>query len=244
MAQFKLFDTDLHWVISEKKHGNMSFFHDDINQVIANRDKFFMSHLPSSTGLAIMQVNHGNGIKLVNDADVGRGVSDLESAIPVDGLITSSSQISLGLLTADCLPLVFYDQLHKVLGLAHCGWKNLDINFVSTFVDTLVSVGATADSMKVGIGPAIHKVSYIKKNPDQLQDKKWQPWLTSVNQDTYSIDLIGFAHQQLLDSGIHREHIYITTIDTYTSNEYFSHALANADNEVTNGRFLTVVTMS
>lgn len=73
-------------------------------------------------------------------------------------------------------------------------------------------------------GPAIHKTSYKKPDPEQKNDPSWIPFLSRNDKDgLYSIDLIGYTVHQLTQSGIPKENITIHSEDTVTSSAYFSH---------------------
>ena len=77
-----------------------------------------------------------------------------------DALVTSDNTIVLGITTADCLPIIFYDQKNKIIGIAHAGWKGLFNGVIQNTVKKMISLGAQKKSIKSIIGPCIRVKSY------------------------------------------------------------------------------------
>jgi len=77
-----------------------------------------------------------------------------------DALVTSDNSLILGITTADCLPIIFYDPENQVIGIAHAGWKGLVKGVIQNTVKKMISLGAQKKSMKSIIGPCIRVKSY------------------------------------------------------------------------------------
>ena len=77
-----------------------------------------------------------------------------------DALVTEIPGIALGVLTADCAPVLFLDPEKKIIGAAHAGWRGACGGVLESTVETMVSLGASADNIFAAIGPCIHKNSY------------------------------------------------------------------------------------
>ncbi len=77
-----------------------------------------------------------------------------------DALVTSDNSLILGITTADCLPIIFYDTENQVIGIAHAGWKGLVKGVIQNTVKKMLSLGAHKKSIKSIIGPCIRVKSY------------------------------------------------------------------------------------
>ena len=77
-----------------------------------------------------------------------------------DALVTSDNSLILGITTADCLPIIFYDPENQVIGIAHAGWKGLVKGVIQNTVKKMVNLGAQKKSIKSIIGPCIRVKSY------------------------------------------------------------------------------------
>lgn len=77
-----------------------------------------------------------------------------------DAMVTRLPGIALGILTADCVPLLFADVESGVIGAAHSGWKGTLNGIGAKVVEAMVELGATRGRIEVAIGPAIAQRSY------------------------------------------------------------------------------------
>jgi polyphenol oxidase len=78
----------------------------------------------------------------------------------VDGLVTRSKGVALGILTADCVPVLFADAAAGVIGAAHAGWRGARGGILDATVAAMVDLGARTESMVAGVGPCIRQDSY------------------------------------------------------------------------------------
>ncbi|GHS91146.1 laccase domain protein [Alphaproteobacteria bacterium] len=79
---------------------------------------------------------------------------------PCDALVTNCPHVLLGIYTADCVPVLLYDPVAKVIGAAHCGWKGLQQNLLTKTVETMQTLGAHAADIQGALGPCIHQEFY------------------------------------------------------------------------------------
>ena len=77
-----------------------------------------------------------------------------------DALVTNRRGIALGILTADCVPVLFADADAGVIGAAHAGWKGALGGVVAATVAAMARLGAAPDRMRAAIGPCIAQRSY------------------------------------------------------------------------------------
>ena len=78
---------------------------------------------------------------------------------PADALVTCQEGLTLGVLTADCAPVMFYDA-RGIIAIAHVGWKGAVAGIVERTVGAMEALGATKNSILAFIGPTIRRCSY------------------------------------------------------------------------------------
>lgn len=78
-----------------------------------------------------------------------------------DALITDRPQLPLGVLTADCLPVIIYDPQRRAVGIVHAGWQGTLLDVAGNTVDALRQThGCRAQDLLAGLGPAIGPCCY------------------------------------------------------------------------------------
>lgn len=77
-----------------------------------------------------------------------------------DALVTNVRGLALGILTADCTPILLADPVAGVIGAAHAGWKGAVGGIAEATVDVMVSLGARHDRIVAAIGPTISLPNY------------------------------------------------------------------------------------
>jgi purine-nucleoside/S-methyl-5'-thioadenosine phosphorylase / adenosine deaminase len=83
-----------------------------------------------------------------------------DAAPRADGLVAGSCGIALGILTADCAPILFEDAAAEVIGAAHGGWRGALGGIVEATLDRMEALGAKRARIRAGIGPCIGPGSY------------------------------------------------------------------------------------
>ncbi len=143
----------------------------------------------------------------------------------VDALITQLPGVCLGVSTADCVPLIFFDSIRKVIAVAHAGWRGTCARIAEKTLMTMTEkFGCNAADILVSIGPSISAEVYevgnevLKSFENAGFDTK--EIFTERNDSVY-LDLWEANRQSLLNVGIKSEHIEIAGICTYTEHERF-----------------------
>lgn len=77
-----------------------------------------------------------------------------------DALVTRHRGIGLGILTADCVPVLFADAQAEIIGAAHAGWRGALGGVIEATVAAMTALGAAPHRLRAGIGPAIAQASY------------------------------------------------------------------------------------
>lgn len=127
---------------------------DDPQRVRANRDRALeMAGLGGSQLLTAYQI-HSPDVAVVEQAWA-------DDARPrVDALVTKTKGLALGVLSADCVPVLFADPQAGIIGAAHAGWRGALTGVLQATVWAMVDQGARASQIRAAVGPCIGAASY------------------------------------------------------------------------------------
>jgi purine-nucleoside/S-methyl-5'-thioadenosine phosphorylase / adenosine deaminase len=78
----------------------------------------------------------------------------------LDGLVTRARGLALGILTADCAPVLFADAAAGVIGAAHAGWRGAKAGILESTVAAMQGLGARVETIAAAVGPCIRQESY------------------------------------------------------------------------------------
>jgi len=184
---------------------------------------------------------HGKTVKVVTKEDKSKGAFFKDSALlATDGMITNIPDICLFVMGADCVPLLFFDPVQKVIGATHAGWRGtvqkIGIETVQLMVNTY---NCSLDNIMVGIGPSIGNCCYNVGGEvidEVLRTFGTTDHFINFNNETAEahFDLWYANKYQLKEIGIKDENIEISGLCTKcNSHTFFS---SRAGNGVT-GRF-------
>ena len=181
-----------------------------------------------------------------------------EDAPKVDGLVTDRPGIALGVLTADCVPVLLADGKAGVIGAAHAGWRGAKAGIIGAVVDAMCELGADRDSIRAGIGPAIAQRSYevgpefpalILGRPlgsgeasgdTGLEDGLFAP---SRRPGHFMFNLIGYVLQRCAEAGV--THCRRTPCDTCKEEDrFFSYRRSVLRGESDYGRSLSAIVLN
>lgn len=208
---------------SSKKDGQMSIQFAPEEEVLENRRRFLAKHGFKLEDYVLLLAEHKDKIKLA----VG-------SEVVADALVTDKPGVVLFLLTADCLPISFYDPVQQVVALAHLGWKPTELELSRKVVEYLVDNYKTNPrDLEVVIGPGAGP-GYCYQSVEQEDNPSWRPYL-HYRHGLVCVDLKKFNYNQLVKAGVQK--IEVSDIDTTTDENYFSHYREGA------GRMATIVAL-
>ena len=110
------------------------------------------SELAKLTEVAVDRLLIPRQTHSVNVVIIGKEIPDLEG---VDGMVTCRDDVALVVNTADCLPIVFNDSKHGIVGVAHGGWRGLYGGIIEETIAAMTVLGAELQEIRVAIGPCI-----------------------------------------------------------------------------------------
>ena len=166
-----------------------------------------------------------------------------------DAFVTTKCDVALAILTADCVPVLFADRDHGVIGAAHAGWRGAHNGILDSTITLMCDNGASLSSIEAVIGPAIAKSNYqvrddcrnavISKHPDAIQFFTVDPNAPQK----YLFDLPAFTAWQISRIGL--TEITDLAVDTYDSaNNLFSHRRATHAQLPDTGRQIAVISLT
>ena len=210
---------------------------DDPALIAENRRRVTDAVLPGATLTGLYQV-HGNRCLIVD------GDSDLAARPEADALATRTPGILLGILTADCVPVLFADPEAGVVGAAHAGWKGALAGVTNATIAAMESLGATRANIAVAIGPCIARASYeVDENFVErftADDPANEHFFAAGRPGHAMFDIAAYVAARVAAAGVRR--IAIGGQDTYVEAEdYFSYRRACHKNENSYGRQLSVI---
>ena len=134
---------------------NCGYGSDDDHDKVAENRRLALARLgvPGKPLITAYQVHSADA--MIVDAPWSSG-----DAPQVDALVTRRPGLVLGILTADCAPVLFADKKAGVIGAAHAGWRGAKTGILERCVETMVEAGANAGSICAAVGPCIGQVSY------------------------------------------------------------------------------------
>lgn len=170
---------------------------------------------------------HGSTIKVINENDRGKGATSHETSIKNrDGLITNQEGILCTAFFADCVPLYFYDQKTAFIGIAHAGWKGTVNRIAESMIEHFVSLGSEKQDILVAIGPSISQKKYEVNDAviNQIDDDLLNKVVVPLENDKFLLDLKQLNVEILLQNGILRHNIDVTSFCSFSNHElFFSH---------------------
>ncbi len=161
-----------------------------------------------------------------------------------DALVTDRPGMLLGILTADCAPVLFADPVAGVIGAAHAGWKGALAGITDTTIAAMESLGAVRARIVAAIGPAIARVSYEVDDvffsrftdADPRNERFFAPGRPGHQQ----FDLEGYLTHRLASAGLAR--IEALGLDTYADpTRFYSYRRATHREEPDYGRQISLI---
>ena len=125
----------------------------------------------------------------------------------VDAIVTSTPGLAIGILTADCGPVLFLDPQARVAGAAHAGWKGATGGILEATVSAMEELGANRTNIQAVLGPMISQENY-EVGPEfverlTLLDPQNGKWLApSANEGHAMFDLPGYILNRLGEAGV------------------------------------------
>ncbi len=182
-----------------------------------NRERFLRGFGVHPERVVYARPVHGNRIVVVSAKDRGKVIAD------TDGLLTATPRTFLAVTVADGLPIFFYDQKRRAIGIAHAGWRSLVAGILPNAVARMGEAFRTPpERLLAGIGPGIGLCHFAVGPEVVAKFSAYGPAMARRGSATY-LDLKAVAVAQLKTAGVRPTHVEVHPDCTAClPGEYFS----------------------
>ena len=164
-----------------------------------------------------------------------------------DAMVTDRPGLLLGILTADCAPVLFADELAGVIGAAHAGWRGAFAGVTDATIEAMERLGASRDRIAAAVGPCIGPASYevddgfrdlfVANDPENTR------FFSDGPAGKPHFDLPRYVVHRLLAAGVGE--VEALHLDTYADpDRFFSYRLATHRGEADYGRQLSAIALT
>lgn len=180
----------------------------------------------------------------VHSADVVRVGQPMSARPKADAMVTAVPGIGLGILTADCQPVLFSDPVAGVIGAAHAGWRGAQSGVLEAVVAAMVQLGSKPQDIRAVIGPTISQRAYevgqefYESFTDQAPETR--RFFVNGRAGKFLFDLPSYGLDRLRAAGV--GHAEWTGHCTYRDPErFFSFRRTTHAGEADYGRHISVI---
>ncbi len=206
-------------------------------ELVENQRRAIDAVLPGSMLVTLYQVHSAEAVIVTSPFD--------DDARPrADALVTDRPGLLLGILTADCVPVLFADTAAGIVGAAHAGWKGALGGVTDATIEEMVSLGAERDRIVAAIGPCIARASYEVDDgfaarfaeDDPANERFFSPGKPGHQQ----FDLEAYVAHRIAHAGVAT--VEILGLDTYADPaRFFSYRRATHLGEPDYGRQISLI---
>lgn len=207
---------------------------DDSKAVAENRRRAVAAVLPGARLATVYQVHSPDVVEV-------HAPWPHDERPRADGMVTDRPHLLLGVVTADCAPVLLADRAAGVIGAAHAGWRGAHGGVLENTVGAMERLGAVRSRIVAAIGPAIAQPSYevdAKFREDFGLDD--EAFFAPGRPEHWQFDLAGYAARRLRAAGIGT--VETLALDTYADpDRFFSYRRATHLGEPNYGRQFSLI---
>lgn len=217
-----------------------------LNCGVGSSDQAEIVEINRSRVVAALDLAPGQLVSLhqVHSAEVVRVDGPLPGRLRADAMVSAVPGIGLGILTADCQPVLFCDPLSGVIGAAHAGWRGARDGVLEATLAAMIGLGARPENTRAVIGPTISQRAYEVGQEffDSFRDDDPASVRFFANgaPGKYLFDLPGYGLARLRAAGIGQAEW--TGHCTYSdAGRFFSYRRSTHAGEQDYGRLISVI---
>jgi YfiH family protein len=210
---------------------------DDRDAIGRNREMAVTAVLPGAELATVHQV-HSNAVVPVEHPWPQDGRPH------ADGMVTNRPGLLLGILTADCAPVLFADSEAGVVGAAHAGWRGALSGVTDATIAAMEALGASRERIAAAVGPCIGRVSYEVDDAFRerflVDDGSNERFFAAGPAGKPHFDLEGYAVARLEAAGLSK--VEALQLDTYAdAGRFYSYRRATHRGEADYGRQIALI---
>jgi len=197
-------------------------------EILAKKQDFYIDNL------IYMEQTHSNNIQIIEDSLTNK----IENC---DGIITNKPNIPLMVMVADCIPILLYDKVKKVIGAVHAGRNGTFLKIAPKAISIMIEkFNSNPKDIVVSLGASIHDCCYeVGEDLAQVAIKSFGERYVEKRENSFYLDLQTLNFDQLSSVGVLKEHIMISQTCTCCDNNYFSYR-----RDGVTGRFAGVIKLN
>ena len=213
---------------------------DDRAAIAVNRRRAVDALLPGAELVTVHQVHSADVVY----ADAAWAQDDRPHA---DGLVTDRPGLLLGILTADCAPILLADEEAGIIGAAHAGWRGALAGVADATVDAMVRLGADRNAIAAAVGPCIARTSYEVDDTFRdrflAEDGENARFFAERADGKPHFDLASYVVHRLRAAGVGT--VEALQLDTYAEEDrFYSFRRATHRGEADYGRQVAMIALS
>ena len=191
----------------------------------------------NAENLYTMNQTHSSKVTVINNAN--KHIQRINS----DALVTNKKNIAISVLTADCVPILVYDEVNQIIGSIHAGWKGAIGGIIENTINEIVKIG-TNGKINVAIGPCIGVNNYEVGKEFYFkfikESKKNENFYLPTKNNKFLFNLRKYVNSKFEKLGVN--HIENIDFDTFSEDKnFFSFRRSNHVGEKDYGRCISVV---
>ena len=173
--------------------------------------------------------------------------ADVKNKLTGDAIVTKVKNVGIGILTADCASIFFYDPKNKIIGCSHAGWKGAINGIIKNTVQKFNELNSNNEDLIAVVGPCINKKNYKVKN-DFFEkfinkNKENEFFFEKIDYENYIFDLRGYINKEI--SNLNIKNIENIEKDTFSEKDFFySYRRSLFKKEQDYGRCISVILMT
>tara|TARA_Y100000590_G_C15707315_1_gene1009093 strand:+ start:1885 stop:2649 length:765 start_codon:yes stop_codon:yes gene_type:complete len=183
-----------------------------------------------------------------NDVIYFKNENSVKNKLIGDAIVSKVKNVGIGILTADCTPILFYDPKKNIIGCAHAGWKGAFNGIIQNTVKKFNQLGSKNKHLIVAVGPCIKqnnyevKIDFFEKFISQNYENA-RFFSELKKNDRYNFDLRGYINKELHNLRI--KNIENIELDTFSKkNLFYSYRRSIQNKEKDYGRCISVILMT
>lgn len=167
--------------------------------------------------IVVLEQIHSSNISKPDPTHLG----DIEVLEESDGVLTKETRACLVIRIADCVPILYFDPVKRVIGASHNGWRGTEKNLTGEMIRVMQQNGSRNEDIHVIIGPAINMCCYdidVDRYAQFMETmERFNKIAFKPHGDMFHLNLARLNYELALETGISREHIdyfpYCTSCD-------------------------------
>jgi len=214
---------------------------DDRAKVIENRRRATQALGADARLLTLYQVHSAKAVTVAAPWEIGESPE-------ADAMVTNLPGLALGLLTADCAPVLLADATAGVIGAAHAGWKGALDDVVESTVAAMEKLGSARGRIAAAVGPCISQANYevdreFRANFTRADSANARFFVPNTREGYFRFDLEAYVAMRLDDAGI--ADVEALSACTYArAGDFYSFRRATHSGETDYGRGLSAIALT